>query len=99
MYKWDRNLIDNREICRRVKASSSSQAPLRPLPISAEAWHSVTINFIFGLARDSHDRTVTLTFVDQFSKTTHLVPVHDTIPAVETAMYYIATVFRHHGQP
>ena len=68
MYKWVRIWIRTCEICQRVKPSPSSHAPLRPLPIAAEAWRSVSMDFIFGLAPDSQNRTGTLVFVDRFSK-------------------------------
>ena len=99
MYKWVRNWVRTCEVCQRVKPSPSSQAPLRPLPIAAEAWSSVSMDFIFGLAPDGQDRSGILVFVDRFSKMTHLVPVHATITAAETAVHFIDTVFRHHGLP
>uniref|UniRef100_A0AAV1UN18 Uncharacterized protein n=1 Tax=Peronospora matthiolae TaxID=2874970 RepID=A0AAV1UN18_9STRA len=99
MYKWVRNWVRTCEICQRVKPSPSSQAPLRPLPIAAEDWSSVSMDFIFGLAPDGQDRTGILVFVDRFSKMTHLVPVHATITAAETAVHFVDTVFRHHGLP
>uniref|UniRef100_A0AAV1TNN0 Integrase catalytic domain-containing protein n=1 Tax=Peronospora matthiolae TaxID=2874970 RepID=A0AAV1TNN0_9STRA len=99
VYKWVRNWVRTCEICQRVKPSPSSQAPLRPLPIAAEAWSSVSMDFIFGLAPDGQVRAGILVFVDRFSKMTHLVPVHATFTAVETAVHFIDTVFRHHGLP
>ena len=81
------------------KPSPSSQAPLRPLPIATEACRSIAMDFIFGLAPDSQDRTGILVFVDRFSKMTHLVPVHATITAAETAVQFIEAVYRHHGLP
>ena len=99
MYKWVRNWIRTCEICQRVKPSPSSQAPLRSLPIAAEAWRSVSMDFIFGLAPDSQARTGILVFVDRFSNMTHLVPVHAKVTAVETAAHFFDAVFRHHGLP
>ena len=57
------------------------------------------MDFIFGLAPDSQGRTGILVFVDRFSKMTHLVPVHATVTAAETAVYFIDVVFRNHGLP
>ncbi|CAI5702799.1 unnamed protein product [Peronospora effusa] len=57
MYKWVRNWIRTCKICHRVKPSPSTQAPLRSLPTAAEAWRSVSMDFIFGLAPDSQART------------------------------------------
>ena len=86
MYKWVRIWIRTCEIYQRSKPSPSSQAPLRPLPIAAEAWRSVSMDFIFGLAPDSQDRTGILVFVGLFSKMTHLVYVHATITAGDTSV-------------
>ena len=82
-----------------MKPYPSSQAPLRPLPFAAEAWRSVSIDFICEIAPDSQDRTGILDFIDRYSKITHLVPVHATITAVETAAHFVEAVFRHHVLP
>uniref|UniRef100_A0AAV1TXF8 Integrase catalytic domain-containing protein n=1 Tax=Peronospora matthiolae TaxID=2874970 RepID=A0AAV1TXF8_9STRA len=99
MYKWVRNWVRTCEICQRVKPSPSSLAPLRPLPIAAEAWRSVSMDYIFGLAPYGQIGTGILVFVDSFSKMTHLVPVHATITAAVTAVHFIYTVFHHRGLP
>ena len=57
------------------------------------------MDVIFGLTPDCQDRTGILVFVDRFSKMTHLVTVHATITAAETAVHFIDIVFRHHGLP
>ena len=99
LYKWVRNWVRTCEICQRVKPSPSSQAPLRPLPIATEAWRSISMDFIFGLAPDSQGRTGILVFVDRFSKMSHLIAVSATVTAAETAEYFINAVYRHHGLP
>ena len=62
-------------------------------------WRSVSMDFIFGLAPDSQDRTGILAFVDRFNKMTNLVPVHATITTLEAAAHFVDDVFRHHGLP
>ena len=57
------------------------------------------MDFIFGLAPDSKDRTGILVFGDHFSKMTHLVPVHATIATIDTVAHFVDAVFRHHGLP
>ena len=57
------------------------------------------MNFIFGLAPTSRERTGILVFVDRFSKMTHLIPIHATINAVETVAHYVDAMLRHHGLP
>ncbi|KAE9243572.1 hypothetical protein PF004_g6070 [Phytophthora fragariae] len=53
IYKWIRKWVRSCEIYQRVKPAASKQAPLRPLPIAASAWRSVSMDFIFGLPRDA----------------------------------------------
>ena len=60
------------EVCQRVKSSPSLQAPLQPLPVPAECWESVSMDFVFGSPTDSHKNTGILVFVDRFSKMVHL---------------------------
>ena len=36
------------EVCQREKPSPSSRAPLQPLPMPAECWQSVSMEFVFG---------------------------------------------------
>ena len=55
------------------------------------------MDFIIGLAFDCQGRTVMLVFVDRFSKMKHLLPIHATTTAVETATHFVDAVFRHHG--
>ena len=99
MYKWVCNWIRLCEICQRVKPSPSSQAPLRPLTIAAEARRSVLMDFILELVPYCQNQTGILVFVDRFSKMTHLVPVHASITALETAPHFVDAVFRYHVLP
>ncbi|KAE9045095.1 hypothetical protein PR001_g5106 [Phytophthora rubi] len=52
---------------------------------------------IFGLPLDAEGRTGVLIFVDRFTKMVHLIPVSDTVTAVETAAHFIDCVFRNRG--
>lgn len=98
-YKWVRKWVRTCEVCQRVKPSPSSQAPLRPLPVAADSWRSVSMDFIFGLPPDARGNTGVLVFVDRFSKMVHLVPVSVNISAAECAALFIDVVFRLHGLP
>ncbi|CAI5728460.1 unnamed protein product [Peronospora destructor] len=98
LYKWVRNWVRTCEICQRVKPSPSSQAPLRSLLIATEAWRSISMDFIFGLAPDSQGRTGILVFVDRFSKMSHLIPVFAKVTAADSS-HFIDAVYRHHGLP
>ena len=57
------------------------------------------MDFTVGLAPDSQDRSGILLCVYRFSQMTHLVPVHATITAVESAVHFSDTVFRHYRFP
>ncbi|KAF1318124.1 Pol protein, partial [Globisporangium splendens] len=99
MYKWVRKYVRTCEICQRVKPSGSTQAPLRSLAVPSESWKSVSMDFIFGLPRDTHGRNGILVLVDRFSKMVHLAPVSDKISAEKTAKVFVDVVFRLHGLP
>jgi hypothetical protein len=99
MYKWVRKWVHSCEACQRVQSAPSKQAPLRPLPIPQDAWHSVSMDFIFGFPRDTQGLTGVVVFVDRFSKMVHLAPVAPTITADQTAAIFVDMVYRHHGIP
>ncbi|KAF1334018.1 reverse transcriptase, partial [Globisporangium splendens] len=99
MYKWVRKYVRTCEICQRVKPSGSTQAPLRSLAVPSDSWKSVSMDFIFGLPRDTRGRNGILVFVDRFSKMVHLAPVSDKISAEKTAKVFVDVVFRLHGLP
>ncbi|KAF1321583.1 reverse transcriptase, partial [Globisporangium splendens] len=99
MYKWVRKYVRTCEVCQRVKPSGSTQAPLRSLAVPSDSWKSVSMDFIFGLPRDTHGRNGILVFVDRFSKMVHLAPVSDKISAEKTAKIFVDVVFRLHGLP
>ncbi|GMF24652.1 unnamed protein product [Phytophthora fragariaefolia] len=85
--------------CQRVKASKLSQAPLHPLPIATEDWHSVFMHYVFGLLPGADGRNGVLVFVDRFTKVVYLTLVSDMVTAAETAANFVDCVFRHHALP
>ena len=87
------------EVCQRVKSSPTSDVPLHSLPVPAECWQSVSMDFIFGLPKDKHNNTGILVFVDRFSKMVHLAAVPESINADGSAQLFVDTVFRLHGMP
>lgn len=99
LYKTARKWVRTGEVCQRVSPEPSSQAPPRPLPITSDAWKSVSMDFVFGLPRDAHSRTGVVVFVDRVGKMVHLAPVVATITAEETAAIFLDVVFRLHGLP
>jgi hypothetical protein len=98
-YKYVRKYIRTCEVCQRVKPSPASQAPLQPLPVPAECWQSVSMDFIFGLPKDDKGNNGILVFVDRFSKMVHLAAVPESITAEGCARIFMESVFRLHGMP
>uniref|UniRef100_A0AAV1VKS5 Integrase catalytic domain-containing protein n=1 Tax=Peronospora matthiolae TaxID=2874970 RepID=A0AAV1VKS5_9STRA len=70
---------------------------VRNLPVTAECWESISMDFVFGLPKDARGSTGILVFVDRFSKMVHLVAVPETITASGCACVFIDTIFRLHG--
>uniref|UniRef100_A0AAV1TI84 Integrase catalytic domain-containing protein n=1 Tax=Peronospora matthiolae TaxID=2874970 RepID=A0AAV1TI84_9STRA len=98
-YQFVRKYVRACEVCQRVKSSPSLRAPLHPLPVPAECWESISMDFVFGLPKDARGNTGILVFVDRFSKMVHLVAVPETITASGCACVFIDTIFRLHGLP
>ena len=96
-YQFVRKYIRSCEVCKRVKPSPSSRAPLRPLPVPAECWESVSMDFVFGFPEDVRKNIGILVFVDRFSKMVHLTVVPESITAHGCARVLIDTIFRLHG--
>ena len=44
------------EVCQRVKPSTSSRTTLHPLPIPAEFWQSILMDFVFRFPEDAHKK-------------------------------------------
>uniref|UniRef100_A0AAV1U0V7 Integrase zinc-binding domain-containing protein n=1 Tax=Peronospora matthiolae TaxID=2874970 RepID=A0AAV1U0V7_9STRA len=96
-YQFVRKYVRACEVCQRVKSSPSLRAPLQPLPVPAECWESISMDFVFGLPKDARGNTGILVFLDRFSKMVHLVAVPETITASGCACVFIDTIFRLHG--
>ena len=97
-YQFVRKYIRACELCQRVKPSPSFRAPLQPLPIPAECWQSVSMDFVFGFPEDAHKNNGILVFVDRFSKMAHLAAVMSQSQHSCT-LVFIDTVFPLHGLP
>ena len=93
-YQFVRKYVRFCEVCQRVKSSPSLRALLQPLPVPAECWKSVSMDFVFGFPAGSHKNTGVLVFVDSFSKMVHLVSVPESINASGCAHFFTDTVFR-----
>jgi hypothetical protein len=99
LYKWVSTYVRTCETCQRVKPSAHATAPLASLPVPTGCWESMSMDFVFGLPKDSDGNTGIVVFVDRLSKMAHLAAVPDSIDAEGTAKLFIDRVFRQHGLP
>uniref|UniRef100_H3H3W5 Integrase catalytic domain-containing protein n=2 Tax=Phytophthora ramorum TaxID=164328 RepID=H3H3W5_PHYRM len=99
MYKWVQTYVQTCETCQRVKPAPSSSAPLMNLPVPADCWRSVSMDFIFELPADTRGHTGILVFVCRLSKMVRLVAVKKSVTASQPAQLFVDNVFRHHGLP
>ena len=90
---WVRKWVCFCEIWQRVKPSPSLQAPLSPLLVATEAWHSVSLDFVFGLPTDAQDLTGILLIFDRLSKMSHLASVAVSITSKEKRIYSSTSSF------
>jgi hypothetical protein len=87
------------DACLHAKATQHKPyGLLKPLPVSAEHWHDVPLNFVFGLLLSSGFDSI-LVVKDCLSKHTHYLPCLTTINAAETADLFFRKIFRLHGLP
>ena len=57
----------------------------------------MSMDFVFGLPKDSEGYTGIVTFVDRLSKMAHLAAVPDSFDVGGTAKLFIDRLFRQHG--
>ncbi|POM59016.1 Inositol-3-phosphate synthase [Phytophthora palmivora] len=81
-YKWVANYVKRCETCQRVKPSGHTSAPLQSLPVPADCWKSMSLDFVFGLPADDRGNTGILVFVCRLSKMVHLARVSPGCTAV-----------------
>ncbi|KAG3053153.1 hypothetical protein PI125_g26049 [Phytophthora idaei] len=99
MYKWVAQYVKTCETCQRVKPAGHASAPLQSLPVPADCWKSMSLDFVFGLPADDHGNTGILAFVCRLRKMVHLAPVPDTVTGEQAARLFVDGVSRHHGLP
>ena len=82
-----------------LKPSAHATAPLASLPVPTGCWESMSMDFVFGLPKDSEGNTGIVVFVGRLSKMAHLAVVPESVDAKGTAKLFIDSVFRQHGLP
>ena len=71
---------------------------LHPLPIPAQRWEQISVDFIVELP-EAHGYDAVMNVVDSVSKRAHFLPTHTTISAEGAARLYLTHVWKHHGLP
>ncbi|POM63258.1 Inositol-3-phosphate synthase [Phytophthora palmivora] len=94
MYKWVAHYVKTCETCQRVKPSGHASAPLQSLPVPADCWKSMSLDFGFGLPADDKGSTGILVFVCRLSKMVHLAPVRGKVPGKQAAQLFLDSVLR-----
>ncbi|POM63165.1 reverse transcriptase [Phytophthora palmivora] len=57
MYKWEAHYVKTCETGQRVKPSGHTSASLQSLPVPADYWKSMNLDFVFGLPTDDKGNT------------------------------------------
>jgi hypothetical protein len=85
---------------RKVKADYMKLGGLlQPLSISDWKWEDISMDFIVGLPLTAHKFDLIWVIVDQFTKSTHFIPVHTRYTAEKYAEIYITRVMCLHRVP
>jgi hypothetical protein len=88
------------DACQRNKSSNQRPAgTLRPLPIPADTWESISMDLIVSMPRTAAGYTAIVVFVDRLSKMVHLAPCTDDVNAEQLADIFVAQVVAHIGVP
>ncbi|POM69647.1 Reverse transcriptase [Phytophthora palmivora] len=73
----------------KVKPSGHASAPLQSLPVPADCWKSMNLDFVFGLPADDKGNTGILVFACRLSKMYHLAPVRDKVTGKQAAQLFL----------
>ncbi|KAI1676228.1 reverse transcriptase [Pyrenophora tritici-repentis] len=99
MLEYVERWIQNCHSCKRSNASrEAKQGVLRPLPIPAQAWQDVSMDFITYLP-ESQGYDAILVVVDRLTKMRHFIACHGTCDAEEVSRLFTKHVWKIHGLP
>ena len=104
-YSWPSLCIDVQQFCKFCVTCMWSKpqchkpyGSLKQLPISKQAWNSISMDFIKKLLLSSGFNTI-LVIVDWLTKQAIFTPAHDTIMSTDLVCLFILHVFSKHGIP
>jgi hypothetical protein len=93
------DFIKSCSTCQRNKTYHLHPAGLLlPLPVPAQVWSDISIDFVEGLPKVG-SKSVILTVVDRLSKYAHFIPLAHPYTAETVARVFLAEIVRLHGIP
>ena len=93
------SFIQQCHICQQVNyPTHKSYGLLQPLPIPANAWQDVSMDFITHLPL-SQGKTAIWVIIDRFTKFAHFIPLPPNFGAVLLATLFLQNIYRLHGMP
>jgi hypothetical protein len=86
-------------VCQRNKTEQLHPTGLlQPLTVPTTMWTDIAMDFIEGLPK-IHGKSVILTVVDRFSKSTHFVPLEHPYTVATVACAFFNNIIKLHGIP
>ena len=105
-FTWPGMTADIREYVRTCDSCQRSKPVvgkirglIRPLPVPADRWDEVSLDFVTGLPRTPSGHDAVLVVVDRFTKWAYFIPTQTTVDAKGTAVLFHDVVFSRHGMP
>ena len=99
MRKQIKEFIRRCDVCQRHKMEKLIPTSLlQPLPIPAQIWEDISMDFVDGLPSSSGKSTI-LIVVDRLSKYSHFIPLSHPYTAVSVARMFFDRIFKLHGRP